>query len=51
MLHQVLVPLFLQDKINLVETYLAGCPQLQREFLSLLDHLCDRSVDVIQFVE
>ncbi|XP_070176617.1 exonuclease mut-7 homolog isoform X2 [Littorina saxatilis] len=48
---EVLVPLFLQDKVNLVECYLAGCLELQRQFLSLLDHLCGKKVNIVHFLE
>ncbi|XP_076454883.1 exonuclease mut-7 homolog [Babylonia areolata] len=47
---EVVVPLYLRDKINLVEDYLKGCPDLQTQFLVFLDQLCDRKFDVIGYV-
>nr|KAG5686419.1 hypothetical protein BaRGS_029398 [Batillaria attramentaria] len=48
---QILVPLLLQDKVNLIETYLAGNPGQQKQFLGLLDHLCSRETDLAQFMD
>jgi hypothetical protein len=48
---QIVVPLFLGDKVNLVESYLAGRPELQCQFVAFLDTLCDNDFDVMAYVE
>ncbi|XP_048970876.1 exonuclease mut-7 homolog isoform X7 [Canis lupus dingo] len=40
------IPLLLQDKVNLVERYVAGFPDLQRRLLALLDSWCQPDFDI-----
>ncbi|XP_077707690.1 exonuclease mut-7 homolog isoform X3 [Canis aureus] len=40
------IPLLLQDKVNLVECYVAGFPDLQRRLLALLDSWCQPDFDI-----
>lgn len=39
-------PLLLQDKVTLVERYVAGFPDLQRRLLALLDSWCQPGFDI-----
>ncbi|KAH3795422.1 hypothetical protein DPMN_148972 [Dreissena polymorpha] len=45
-MHEIVLPLLLQDKVNLVETYVCGFPDHQRILVQYLDHLCDRETDL-----
>ncbi|KAL5012574.1 hypothetical protein ScPMuIL_011125 [Solemya velum] len=45
-LEEIVVPLLLQDKINLIEVYLCGNPELQKKTVQMLDHFCDRGTDM-----
>ncbi|XP_063552984.1 exonuclease mut-7 homolog isoform X3 [Gorilla gorilla gorilla] len=40
------VPLLLQDKVALVERYVAGFPELQRRLLALMDSWCQPGFDI-----
>ncbi|XP_031510585.1 exonuclease mut-7 homolog isoform X2 [Papio anubis] len=40
------VPLLLQDKVALVERYVAGFPDLQRRLLALMDSWCQPGFDI-----
>uniref|UniRef100_A0A2C9JMJ3 3'-5' exonuclease domain-containing protein n=1 Tax=Biomphalaria glabrata TaxID=6526 RepID=A0A2C9JMJ3_BIOGL len=48
---EILVPLLLTDKVNVIESYVMGNPEQQALILSLLDYLCARTTDVISFVQ
>lgn len=39
-------PLLLQDRVSLVERYVAGFPDLQRRLLALLDSWCRPGFDI-----
>lgn len=39
-------PLLLQDKVNLVERYVDGFPDLQRRLLVLMDSWCQPDFDI-----
>lgn len=43
---EIILPLILQDKINLLEVYVFGFPQQQEIMVQYLDHLCDRATDL-----
>ncbi|XP_021375991.1 exonuclease mut-7 homolog isoform X2 [Mizuhopecten yessoensis] len=43
---ETVLPLILQDKVNLIESYLVGNPQQQQLVVHMLDRLCDRSIDM-----
>ncbi|XP_033119504.1 exonuclease mut-7 homolog [Anneissia japonica] len=45
-IHQVVVPLVLQDKVNLVETYCKKHKKLQIQLLQYLDQFCANGFDV-----
>ncbi|KAK3600347.1 hypothetical protein CHS0354_015943 [Potamilus streckersoni] len=47
-MEEVVLPLLLQDKINVLETYVYGNPEQQKVLLQYLDHLCDRGTDLSQ---
>ncbi|XP_064616174.1 exonuclease mut-7 homolog isoform X2 [Liolophura sinensis] len=47
-LRQIVLPLLLQDKVNLIESYVYGQPSEQMALLKLLDHLCDKSTDLTE---
>jgi hypothetical protein len=40
------IPLLFQDKVNLVEHYVAGFPDLQRRLLVLMDSWCQPDFDI-----
>ncbi|XP_055126166.1 exonuclease mut-7 homolog isoform X8 [Symphalangus syndactylus] len=40
------IPLLLQDKVGLVERYVAGFPDLQRRLLALMDSWCQPGFDI-----
>ncbi|XP_046844991.1 exonuclease mut-7 homolog isoform X2 [Xenia sp. Carnegie-2017] len=40
---EILFPLLILNKVQLVESYIAGCPWQQRAFVSMLDKLCQMS--------
>ena len=44
--HQVVLPLILQDKINLVESYVYQHADQQMALVMLLDSLLDKDVDI-----
>lgn len=48
-MNEIVLPLLLQDKVNLVETYVCGFPEHQEILVQYLDHLCDRetSLDLV----
>lgn len=43
---EIVLPLILQDKINLLEVYVSGFPEHQEMLVCYLDHLCDRDTDL-----
>ncbi|XP_053380810.1 exonuclease mut-7 homolog isoform X2 [Mercenaria mercenaria] len=43
---EIVLPLILQDKINLLETYVCGFPEHQETLVQYLDHLCDKETDL-----
>ncbi|GCC18680.1 hypothetical protein chiPu_0018032 [Chiloscyllium punctatum] len=45
-MEQVCIPLLLQDKVNLVEAYIADYPGLQCDLLQLLDSWCQLTVNI-----
>ncbi|XP_059494339.1 exonuclease mut-7 homolog isoform X2 [Stegostoma tigrinum] len=45
-MEQVCIPLLLQDKVSLVEAYVADCPGLQRALLQLLDSWCHSMANI-----
>ncbi|KAL3871620.1 hypothetical protein ACJMK2_039607 [Sinanodonta woodiana] len=47
-MEEVVLPLLLQDKSNVLETYVYGNPEQQKILLQYLDHLCDRGTDLSQ---
>ncbi|XP_069121418.1 exonuclease mut-7 homolog isoform X1 [Argopecten irradians] len=47
---EIVLPLILQDKVNLIETYLMGNPGQQLLVAQMLDRLCDRSVDMATII-
>ncbi|XP_071947035.1 exonuclease mut-7 homolog isoform X2 [Antedon mediterranea] len=49
-IHQVIVPLVLQDKLNLAEAYLKRHNKLQIELLHYLDQFCAQGFDVDTFI-
>ncbi|KAL8608208.1 hypothetical protein ACOMHN_016663 [Nucella lapillus] len=50
-MEEIIIPLFLQDKVNMVESYLAGRPKLQREFISFLDGFCDQEFSMLKYMQ
>ncbi|KAK6177434.1 hypothetical protein SNE40_015537 [Patella caerulea] len=49
-INDVIIPLLLQDKVNLLENYVIGQPDQQREVVQMLDNLCDRSTSIEDFI-
>ncbi|CAG5115917.1 unnamed protein product, partial [Candidula unifasciata] len=49
--NEILVPLLLTDKSNVIENYVMGNPEQQAIILSLLDHLCARNTDILSFAQ
>ncbi|XP_060070082.1 exonuclease mut-7 homolog isoform X2 [Ylistrum balloti] len=47
---EIVLPLILQDKVNLIETYLIGNQRQQQLVVQMLDRLCDRSVDMATII-
>ncbi|XP_033725310.1 exonuclease mut-7 homolog isoform X2 [Pecten maximus] len=47
---EIVLPLILQDKVNLIETFLMGNPGQQLLVVQMLDRLCDRSVDMAAII-
>ncbi|XP_060697193.1 exonuclease mut-7 homolog isoform X2 [Hemiscyllium ocellatum] len=45
-MEQICIPLLLQDKVNLVEAYIADYPGLQCDLLQLLDSWCQLTVNI-----
>ena len=48
---QIALPLVLQDKVNVLETFAAGNPRQQSMIVQMLDGLCDKATvidDVIR---
>ncbi|XP_052790834.1 exonuclease mut-7 homolog [Mya arenaria] len=45
-MHEIILPLLLQDKVNLLETFACGQPEYQQSLVQYLDHLCDRSTNL-----
>ncbi|KAM7093559.1 exonuclease mut-7 homolog isoform 2-T2 [Molossus nigricans] len=45
-LEKMSAPLLLQDKVNLVERYVDGFPDLQRRLLALMDSWCQPGLDI-----
>ncbi|KAL4219645.1 hypothetical protein ACF0H5_022217 [Mactra antiquata] len=45
-MNEIVLPLILQDKVNLVETYVCGFPEHQEILVQYLDHLCARDTDL-----
>lgn len=45
-MEEIILPIILQDKINLLETYVNGEPDYQQVLVQYLDHLCDRETDL-----
>ncbi|XP_060579875.1 exonuclease mut-7 homolog [Ruditapes philippinarum] len=43
---EIVLPLILQDKVNLLEVYVSGFPEHQEMLVRYLDHLCDRETDL-----
>ena len=43
---QIILPIILQDKLNLLETYVYGSEDYQQILVQYLDHLCDRDTDL-----
>jgi len=39
---QIALPLVLQDKVNVLETFAAGNPRQQSMIVQMLDSLCDK---------
>ncbi|XP_071097529.1 exonuclease mut-7 homolog [Haliotis cracherodii] len=50
-MEEIILPLLLQDKVNLVESYVIGNPEQQKAVVQLLDHLCDRETDINRVIE
>ncbi|XP_067661901.1 exonuclease mut-7 homolog isoform X1 [Haliotis asinina] len=50
-MQEIILPLLLQDKVNLVESYVIGNPEQQKAVVQLLDHLCDRETDINRIIE
>ncbi|CAL1536700.1 unnamed protein product [Lymnaea stagnalis] len=49
--NEILLPLLLTDKVNVIESYITGHPDQQALILTILDHLCSRNTDVISFAQ
>ena len=43
---KILLPLLLEDKVNIVEKYLAKCPAQQKLFVSYIDKMCAKDVSM-----
>ncbi|XP_046578003.1 exonuclease mut-7 homolog [Haliotis rubra] len=50
-MEEIILPLLLQDKVNLLESYVIGNPEQQKAVVQLLDHLCDRETDINRIIE
>ncbi|ESO95750.1 hypothetical protein LOTGIDRAFT_116671 [Lottia gigantea] len=48
--NEVLIPLLIQDKVNMLENYVIGRPELQKQVVELLDGLCDRESNIEEFI-
>ncbi|GFO49630.1 exonuclease mut-7 homolog isoform x1 [Plakobranchus ocellatus] len=49
--NEIVIPLLLSDKVNLLESYVYSSPDQQVSLLSLLDHLCARNTDILSFAQ
>ena len=47
---QIIVPLILQDKINLVEQYCSGDREQQLLLLKQIDDMCDPKFNWVEFI-
>lgn len=47
---EMVLPLILQDKVNLIEAYLVGNHEQQRLAVQMLDRLCDRSINMASVI-
>ncbi|XP_013417468.1 exonuclease mut-7 homolog isoform X1 [Lingula anatina] len=45
-IEEIIVPLLLQDKVNIIENYVFRDKQQQENVVALLDRMCDRSFDL-----
>ncbi|XP_041370176.1 exonuclease mut-7 homolog isoform X2 [Gigantopelta aegis] len=50
-MEEIVLPLILQDKVNVVEDYLAGNAEQQKLAVKLLDHMCDPQTNLHQLVD
>lgn len=48
---EIIIPLLLSDKVNMLESYVASSQVQQVALLSLLDHLCARNTDILSFAQ
>ncbi|RUS74110.1 hypothetical protein EGW08_018117, partial [Elysia chlorotica] len=49
--NEILIPLLLSDKVNMLEAYVASSQLQQTTLLSLLDHLCAKNTDILSFAQ
>ncbi|GFS24230.1 exonuclease mut-7 homolog isoform X1 [Elysia marginata] len=48
---EIVIPLLLSDKVNMLESYVTSSQTQQVALLSLLDHLCARNTDLLSFAQ
>ncbi|XP_070531738.1 exonuclease mut-7 homolog isoform X2 [Ptychodera flava] len=50
-LKEIVLPLIYQDKANLAESYLQGCPELQVSLIKTLDTYCEKGFEMEKLLE
>ena len=48
---QILIPLLLQDKLNVIEKYLSKSPRQQVQFVQHVEKICSQDVSVLSYME